>query len=90
VGVGGSYRDLARPIGALNADRLAMFRQRHACAAHAAHTTARSHTHARTHAYARAHARARTNARTHAQRAFRYADMPEPKFLYGTHYSAPG
>ncbi len=20
----------------------------------------------------------------------RYADMPEPKFLYGTHYSTPG
>jgi factor associated with neutral sphingomyelinase activation len=42
-----TYRDLSKPIGALNADRLALFRQR-------------------------------------------MAEMPEPKFLYGTHYSTPG
>jgi factor associated with neutral sphingomyelinase activation len=41
------YRDLARPMGALNAARLRAFKER-------------------------------------------YEDMPEPKFLYGSHYSAPG
>lgn len=41
------YRDLSKPIGALNAARLAKLRAR-------------------------------------------YAEMPEPKFLYGTHYSTPG
>ena len=42
-----SFRDLTKPIGALNPNRLATFKKR-------------------------------------------YIDMPEPKFLYGTHYSAPG
>ena len=41
------YRDLSKPIGALDADRLAMFKER-------------------------------------------YREMPEPRFLYGTHYSTPG
>lgn len=42
-----TFRDLSKPIGALNPTRLATFIKR-------------------------------------------YNDMPEPKFLYGTHYSAPG
>lgn len=42
-----NFRDLSKPIGALNPTRLATFKKR-------------------------------------------YYDMPEPKFLYGTHYSAPG
>ena len=42
-----NFRDLSKPIGALNPARLATFWKR-------------------------------------------YNDMPEPKFLYGTHYSAPG
>lgn len=42
-----TFRDLSKPIGALNEDRLASF-----------HT--------------------------------RYRDMPDPKFLYGSHYSTPG
>jgi len=42
-----NYRDLSKPIGALNPERLKTFLQR-------------------------------------------YKDMPEPKFLYGTHYSTPG
>lgn len=41
------YRDLRKPIGALNEKRLTEFKNR-------------------------------------------YADMPTPKFLYGTHYSTPG
>ena len=41
------YRDLSKPIGALNEDRLAMFLDR-------------------------------------------MVQMPDPKFLYGTHYSTPG
>ena len=41
------FRDLSKPIGAINSARLAKFLKR-------------------------------------------YNDMPEPKFLYGTHYSAPG
>lgn len=42
-----SFRDLSKPIGALEPKRLEMFRER-------------------------------------------YRQMPEPKFLYGTHYSNPG
>jgi factor associated with neutral sphingomyelinase activation len=42
-----TFRDLTKPIGALNPRRLATFKKR-------------------------------------------YVDMPEPRFLYGTHYSAPG
>jgi factor associated with neutral sphingomyelinase activation len=42
-----TFRDLSKPIGAINPTRLATFKKR-------------------------------------------YIDMPEPKFLYGTHYSAPG
>lgn len=42
-----TFRDLKKPIGALNPKRLAGFKKR-------------------------------------------YSDMPDPKFLYGTHYSAPG
>ncbi|XP_052232540.1 protein FAN-like isoform X2 [Dreissena polymorpha] len=42
-----TFRDLAKPIGALNDERLARMKER-------------------------------------------YADMPEPKFLYGAHYSTPG
>jgi len=42
-----NYRDLSKPIGALDPDRLKMFKER-------------------------------------------YKEMPEPKFLYGTHYSTPG
>jgi len=41
------YRDLSKPIGALNAERLHNFKKR-------------------------------------------YEEMQNPKFLYGTHYSAPG
>ena len=42
-----TFRDLSKPIGALNPNRLETFMKR-------------------------------------------YRDMPDPKFLYGTHYSAPG
>jgi factor associated with neutral sphingomyelinase activation len=42
-----TFRDLKKPMGALNPKRLSTFKKR-------------------------------------------YSDMPEPKFLYGTHYSAPG
>lgn len=42
-----SYRDLSKPIGALNSERLERLKER-------------------------------------------YRDMPEPKFLYGSHYSTPG
>ncbi|ESO93005.1 hypothetical protein LOTGIDRAFT_119978 [Lottia gigantea] len=42
-----TFRDLSKPIGALNADRLESILER-------------------------------------------YADMPEPKFMYGSHYSTPG
>eukprot|EP01137_Pigoraptor_chileana_P021867 Opistho-2@86107 len=42
-----SYRDLSKPIGALNPQRLELFKDR-------------------------------------------YDEMPDPKFLYGTHYSTPG
>jgi factor associated with neutral sphingomyelinase activation len=41
------YRDLRKPIGAINAKRLEEFKKR-------------------------------------------YKEMPNPKFLYGTHYSTPG
>lgn len=41
------YRDLSKPIGAINLERLKTFKRR-------------------------------------------YREMKEPKFLYGTHYSAPG
>jgi len=41
------FRDLTKPIGALNPERLALLKHR-------------------------------------------FAEMPEPKFLYGTHYSTPG
>ncbi|EDV29760.1 uncharacterized protein TRIADDRAFT_52484 [Trichoplax adhaerens] len=42
-----TFRDLSKPVGALNQDRLSQLKER-------------------------------------------YDDMPEPKFLYGSHYSAPG
>lgn len=69
-----TFRDLSKPIGALNPRRLESFKVR----------KARAHPQPLSELSVVSYNRRFTDVQE------RYRDMPEPRFLYGTHYSTPG
>ncbi|EPY80289.1 protein FAN-like protein [Camelus ferus] len=79
----GTFRDLSKPVGALNKERLERLLERsEGIECIRAGTPAGF--------CCRSHGRAHPAALVLRVLQARYQEMPEPKFMYGSHYSSPG